>query len=165
MLTGKTLGAAIAQAIDKKIESGAVKSKAEIARSFGIKPPSIHDWIKKGSISKDKLEKLWAYFSDVVGPEHWGMLAFPDEAHKARSSAAIASDTTGFQIGLTATPAKQKQHHWPFTGASADRLGAVLQQLGPADKVVAVRDLEYQLEIVMAKWERIAKEKKKEKSA
>jgi len=77
MLSGKELGHAIEQAINRKISSGAVKTKAEIARHFKIKPPSIHDWIKKGSISKDKLPELWGYFSDVVGPEHWGLKEFP----------------------------------------------------------------------------------------
>ena len=38
MLTGEKLGEAIAAAIQKKIDSGAAKSKAEIARRFGIKP-------------------------------------------------------------------------------------------------------------------------------
>ena len=73
MLNGKELGKAIKEAIDLKIASGAVKSKAEIARHFGIKPPSIHDWIKRGVIAKDKLPELFAYFSDVVGPDHWGI--------------------------------------------------------------------------------------------
>lgn len=73
MLKGKDLGNAIAEAIKLKIASGAAASKKEIADYFGIKPPSIYDWIKKGSISKDKLPTLWDYFSDVVGPEHWGL--------------------------------------------------------------------------------------------
>lgn len=73
MLKGKELGAAIEEAIRLKIESGACSSKADIARHFDIKPPSIYDWINKGSISKDKLPGLWRYFSDVVGPEHWGL--------------------------------------------------------------------------------------------
>lgn len=73
MLNGKELGRAIGQAIDRKLTSGSVKSKTEIARHFGVKLPSIYDWIKKGSISKDKLPELWSYFSDVVGPEHWGL--------------------------------------------------------------------------------------------
>lgn len=73
MLKGKELGKAIEVAIEKKIASGAVRSKADIARHFGIKAPSIHDWIKKGSISKDKLQELWRYFSDVVDHEHWGL--------------------------------------------------------------------------------------------
>lgn len=77
MLSGKELGQAIKLAIEKKISSGAVKTKADIARHFKIKPPSIHDWIKKGSISKDKLPELWNYFSDVAGPEHWGLVEFP----------------------------------------------------------------------------------------
>ncbi|WP_293005855.1 hypothetical protein [Nitrosomonas sp.] len=77
MLTGKELGVAIKEAIDLKIASGAVASKKEIADYFGMRPPSLHDWINKGTISKDKLPKLWAYFSDVVGPEHWGLSENP----------------------------------------------------------------------------------------
>lgn len=70
MLTGKELGQAIAAAIKKK-----GKPKAAIARHFGIKPPSISDWVKRGTIDKAKLEDLFSYFSDVVGPEHWGIKA------------------------------------------------------------------------------------------
>lgn len=73
MLKGKELGAAIGEAIRLKIASGVIVSKADVAKHFGIKTPSIYDWIKKGSISKDRLFGLWAYFSDVVGPEHWGL--------------------------------------------------------------------------------------------
>jgi len=77
MLKGKELGAAIASAIEKKLAIGAVSSKAEIARHFKVKPPSIHDWIKKGSIEKDKLPELWRYFADVVDLEHWGLKSWP----------------------------------------------------------------------------------------
>ena len=73
MLTGKELGAAIGAAIDLKIQSGKAKSKKEIAEYFEVQPPSIHDWINRGSISKDKLFKLFDYFSDVVGDDHWGL--------------------------------------------------------------------------------------------
>jgi hypothetical protein len=38
MLSGKELGRAIEQAIDKKLSIGSAKSKAEIARHFKIKP-------------------------------------------------------------------------------------------------------------------------------
>lgn len=73
MRTGKKLGEAIAAAIQKKIDSGGARSKAEIARHFGVKPPSISDWERRGTISKHRLPELWSYFSDVVGPEHWGI--------------------------------------------------------------------------------------------
>ncbi len=86
MLSGKDLGRAIEQAIDRKISSGAVKTKADIARHFKIQAPSIHDWIKKGSISKDKLPELWSYFSDVVGPEHWGLGSYPNLGALAQES-------------------------------------------------------------------------------
>jgi len=75
MLNGKKLGAAIDSAIVLKLETGAAKSKAEIARHFLIKPPSLSDWVKKGSISKDKIPELFRYFSDVVGHKHWGLTA------------------------------------------------------------------------------------------
>lgn len=68
MLTGKPLGAAIAAAIRMK-----GVSKADVARHFGIKPPSISDWCKRGTIDKSKLEELFAYFSDVAGQQHWGL--------------------------------------------------------------------------------------------
>jgi len=107
MLNGKELGAAIKAAIDMKIASGAVASQAAIARHFNVKPPSIHDWIKKGSIAKDKLPELWRYFSDVVGPEHWGLKAWPD-------------------LG-TAEPAQEKAP-WPFPSIPEDQV----RKLSPA---------------------------------
>lgn len=78
MLTGEQLGAAIETAIKKK----AVTKKA-VADFFDVKPPSIQDWIKRGTIGKEKLPKLWAYFADVVGPEHWGLTEYPAQvAHE-----------------------------------------------------------------------------------
>jgi SOS-response transcriptional repressor LexA len=77
MLTGKELGRAIETAIKLKMDSAGI-SKTSIANHFGIKPPSIYDWINKGSISKDKLPELWRFFSDVVGPEHWGLRSWPE---------------------------------------------------------------------------------------
>lgn len=77
MLEGKELGAAIKKAIDLKIKNGSIKYQTEVAKHFGIKPPSIHDWYNKGSISKTNLFKLFEYCSDVVGPDHWGIEKFP----------------------------------------------------------------------------------------
>ena len=73
MLKGKEFGEAIKSAIDMKLQRNLAPSKAEIARHFNMKPPSLSDWVKKGSVAKDKLPELWRYFSDVVGPAHWGM--------------------------------------------------------------------------------------------
>lgn len=72
MLTGKELGAAIRAAIEAK-----GVSQREVARVFEVKPPSVQDWMNKGTIGKDKLPALWHYFSDVAGPEHWGLEEFP----------------------------------------------------------------------------------------
>ncbi len=68
MLTGEKLGEALAAAIRMK-----GVSKADVARHFDVKPPSVQGWLKHGRISKTHIEKLLAYFSDVVGPEHWGI--------------------------------------------------------------------------------------------
>lgn len=76
MLTGKELGAAIKAAIKKK-----GVTNADVARHFGIKPPSVQGWINTGRIGKDRLPELWSYFSDVVGPEHWGMSSAPALAY------------------------------------------------------------------------------------
>lgn len=68
MLTGEKLGEAISLAIEKK-----GVSKKAIAERFGVKPPSVQDWIKRGTISKDKLFDLIDYFSDVCENSHWGI--------------------------------------------------------------------------------------------
>lgn len=68
MLTGTELGAAL----DRAIKLKGVTKKA-VADHFGVKPPSVQDWIKFGRIGKQHLNELVAYFSDVVPPQHWGM--------------------------------------------------------------------------------------------
>lgn len=68
MLTGPELGQAIERA---RILKGVTKKA--MADHFDVRPPSIQDWVKSGTISKAKLPALWAYFADVAGPEHWGM--------------------------------------------------------------------------------------------
>ncbi len=121
MLNGTDLGAAIKAAIDLKIASGAVPSQAAIARHFNVKPPSIHDWIKKGSISKDKLPELWRYFSDVVGPDHWGLKAWPD-----MGSAGVEERVT------TDKP-------WPFRTISEDQIHALpAAQLSALEGAIAL---------------------------
>jgi hypothetical protein len=73
MLKNEQFGAAIRSAIKLKIAANPGLKKAAIARYFGVQPPSLTDWEKRGTISKDKLGKLFRYFSDVAGPSHWGM--------------------------------------------------------------------------------------------
>lgn len=76
MLTGKELGAAIEAAIKLK-----GVPKTEVAEHFKVKPPSVQDWVRRGTIGKEKLPQLWAYFSGVVGPAHWGLENFPSDAN------------------------------------------------------------------------------------
>ncbi|MFY1007812.1 S24 family peptidase [Pseudomonas juntendi] len=68
MLTGPELGAAIDAA---RIAKGV--SKKQLADDFQVKPPSVQGWVKNGRIDKSKLMDVIAYFSEVVGPEHWGL--------------------------------------------------------------------------------------------
>lgn len=101
MHSGIRLGEAIREAIELKIASGAVASKADIARHFGIKAPSIHDWINRGSIAKEKLPELWRYFSDVVGMEHWGLSDIPSmQEHSGQTLADRLNQRMG-ELGLS----------------------------------------------------------------
>ncbi|EXF45240.1 Cro/CI family transcriptional regulator [Pseudomonas sp. BAY1663] len=69
MLTGPELGAAIEAArIKKNVPKNA------LAKVFGISAPSVNGWVATGRIDKSKLIEVIRYFSDVVGPEHWGLV-------------------------------------------------------------------------------------------
>lgn len=85
MLTGKELGKAIADALALK----GYGAKAALARYLGMKPPSVADMTKFGRIDKAKLPALWRFFSDVVGPSHWGLGQYPwiDQDHSLESVA------------------------------------------------------------------------------
>lgn len=78
MLTGKELGDALAVAIEKKSAlqesrgEGRLTKKA-VADAFGVRPPSVQDWINFGRIGKQHLNKLVDFFSDVAEPSHWGI--------------------------------------------------------------------------------------------
>jgi hypothetical protein len=67
MLSGEKLGAAITVAMELK----GVGPK-DVADHFGIKPPSVKDWQKRGCVHKRHLGNLVSFFSDVVPPSHWG---------------------------------------------------------------------------------------------
>lgn len=67
MLSGEKLGAAITAAMEKK----GVGPK-QVADHFGIQPPSVKDWQKRGCVHKRHLGKLVSFFADVVPPSHWG---------------------------------------------------------------------------------------------
>lgn len=48
-------------------------TQAEVAAAFGVKQPSVSEWIKFGRIGKKHITRLVQYFSVQVGPEHWGL--------------------------------------------------------------------------------------------
>ena len=87
MLTGPELGAAIEAA---RIAKGV--SKKKLADDFQVKPPSVQGWVKNGRIDKSKLMDVIAYFSDVVGSEHWGLR--PGFAYENVPETAATTGTT-----------------------------------------------------------------------
>jgi Peptidase S24-like/Helix-turn-helix len=101
MLTKAALGAAIEAA---RIKKGVTKQ--ELAQQFGVKPPSVQDWVKKGSIEKDRLLALFQYFSDVVGPDHWGLAYWPNAQHASAGSSVFQAQELSHPIsyaGLSST--------------------------------------------------------------
>lgn len=90
MLTGPELGEAIKSAIAKKNIS-----QKKLAEDFGVKPPSVHGWIKTGRIDKPKFFELLRYFSDVVDATHWGLPAdYSAAPHPGETQAAQGTPTT-----------------------------------------------------------------------
>lgn len=90
MLTGRELGKAIEAAMRLK-----GVSPTEVAHHFGVRSPSVHGWLKTGRIGKDKLQELFAYFSEVVGPDHWGL--------KQQTHVSLIDATLPPTIGMTIT--------------------------------------------------------------
>lgn len=124
MLYGKDLGQAIAQAIQLKIDSKKIKSKADVARAFDVSAQAIQGWVKTGAIAKEKIPLLWNYFGDVVGPEHWGL---------------SPSDTSFIQSASQATQNDQKAGGtWPFRVTKyEDIVNLSPQQLQHLDLMIA----------------------------
>ena len=105
MLTGQELGRAIDAAITKK---GCTKKA--LADHFGVKPPSVQDWVRRGTIDKDKLPKLWEFFADVVGPEHWGLKRFPTGSASELAPPQDPPQTNVIELA-TGTPMRRAYDH------------------------------------------------------
>lgn len=60
------------------MEAKGVK-QGDVAAAFGISQPSVSEWLKHGRVHKKHISKLVEYFSDQVGPEHWGLPFSKDE--------------------------------------------------------------------------------------
>lgn len=119
MLTGEELGHAIAEAIKLK----GVTQRA-VAAHFGVKPPSIQDWIRRGTIDKGKLQALWEFFGDVVGPEHWGLAPLPEDVMLS------IADSPPVSIGLRA-PAPDDLEIVQYEAGGAMGTGLVLEDQPP----------------------------------
>lgn len=68
MFSGPELGAALRAAMALK-----GVTQQQVADAFGVRQSSVHEWLKYGRVAKSRIEPLVVYFSDVVGPAHWGL--------------------------------------------------------------------------------------------
>lgn len=48
-------------------------TQAEIGKALGMSQPSVSELLKFGRLAKEKVPVLLDYFSDVVGPDHFGL--------------------------------------------------------------------------------------------
>lgn len=138
MLTGQELGAAIESA---RLKMGITKKA--LAEAFGVKPPSIQDWINRGTIDKAKLPQLWSFFESVAGPEHWGLESNPSSNTNPSSNlysvAPQPVHRTLIQLAsaLAEVPQERRQYLatqlslWVLQGGPADMLPPILRMLEP----------------------------------
>jgi transcriptional regulator with XRE-family HTH domain len=144
MHSGEQLGRAIEEARQKM----GITKKA-LADRFGVKPPSIQDWVRRGTIDKEKLIDLIAFFAPVVGPEHWGL---PPGATALAQVARSAGDPLGDALtivgdALARVPPSDRDtvamsmREWALSGG-ADRWRALvlasLDSSRPLEKLRAV---------------------------
>lgn len=148
MLKGKDFGVALGKAIDLKLQNGSVKSKAEIARHFQMKPPSLSDWVKKGAVSKDKLPELWRYFSDVADHVHWGMT-------RSEWPFGLTENTAQATIIQAREPDAPTIN--PFRDGAAASLLSIFAQLSPDRKQAVITFAEERLALQLMDHQRPAK--------
>ena len=82
MKRGEELGKAIAEAVEMVIDGEEFRTKADVARALGIEPPSLHNWMRTGRVSRDRKDQIIRVFSGVTTPQHWGLEDWPDEVYR-----------------------------------------------------------------------------------
>jgi predicted XRE-type DNA-binding protein len=88
MLEKERLGEALRAAMAlKKV------TQQRVADEFGVRQSSVAEWVKFGRIRKKHIPHLVEFFSDVVGPEHWGLPAsWSAQAHDPESPKAPSAE-------------------------------------------------------------------------
>ncbi len=128
MLTKAELGAAIEAARKAK----GITKKA-LAERFGVKPPSVQDWVKNGTIEQQRLLELIEFFSDVVGPEHWGLTNWQNTQHPTEGSPVYLAREMSHQRTYSGRPTTERV---PVTGtlemAEGDRMKVLRAATGQA---------------------------------
>jgi hypothetical protein len=138
MLEGKELGAAIASAMNKKNVGPTV-----LAAVFGIKPPSVSDWKTRGCVKKNHLPKLIAYFSDVVGPEHWGLsstqnpFAAPSSAQEPNLNRLLTPPCNNYKAALDTLAAGLSE----LDMAGRERIAPMFESFARSPGPVSVQDI------------------------
>lgn len=148
MLSGEKLGAALTQAMALK-----GVGPTEVANHFGIKPPSVKDWQRKGCVHKRHLGKLISYFSDVVPPQHWGVE--PMEFNALASALAHPSS----EGAPNRTSLGRFEPNQPFLGGSARTIPS-MSEFAPIDTSFQIVKTIKRAPVVV--WERLGVDLAKE---
>lgn len=105
MLTGTELGKALDSAMTlKKVK------QADVAKAFKIRQPSVSEWISTGRIGKKHIPTLITYFSDVVGPDHWGLPFSFDEFQLIMAYRDLPADTRAELLQKTQAASAKIRH-------------------------------------------------------
>ncbi len=138
MLTGTDLGTAIdAARLAKNM------TKKDLADHFKVSAPSVQGWIRTGRIEKARLIEVIDFFSDVVGPEHWGLskrsagnLAIdPAELDQVSEPAGSYTDSASLVMAMIKKHGKlSDEKQKALEQAVADTLND--KQPAPADNVI-----------------------------
>ena len=138
MIKGAELG--------KAIETARAKmgiSKKDLAARFGVKPPSIQDWVNRGTIDKERLFQLIEFFSGTVDPGHWGLTASSGALVSiagARSTNRLESALHAVADALAAMPPTSRPavattlDSWARAGGDAAYMPALVALLATAPR-------------------------------
>lgn len=125
MHTGKQLGDAIRAAMELK----GVKQQA-VAEAFGVKQSSVSEWLSFGRLHKKHLTRLVDYFSDVVGPEHWGLPKTWGRHQSSEELLPLAADEIDMISAYRLLDAEDKAEFYAHLGQT------VLNKHGPTLRIM-----------------------------
>lgn len=93
-------------------------SQTDLASEFGIRQPSVSEWIKYGRISKTHIPKLIEFFAEVVGPDHWGLPISKEEFDLLRAFRTLPENKRrAVYLAVTDAAKIEREHNDSFAQA------------------------------------------------